>query len=151
MLLRANFSKAILCKPGLGALQSLMVNIDQSSGSTTILIIFNLCNHFKWQRLDDISSLRTRYSPAACTEHLFYFTGSQQSCNCVQVFTVSLLHYIYWYVTIVTSLLQCDTGLGQGTADHGVPDEVRRHLHHLPLPGLVTLHRRQQVEDMLCF
>ena len=51
-------------------------------------------------------------------------------------------------MTIVTSLLQCDTGLGLGTADHGVPDEVRRHRHHLPLPGLVTLHRRQQVEAL---
>ena len=40
---------------------------------------------------------------------------------------------------------------GSGTADHGVPDEVRRHRHHLPLPGLVSLHRGQQVDSMLCF
>ena len=152
MLLRANFSKAILCKPG----QSWCTSVTHGQHWSIFWVNHNLNNTYYVTILNDkdlmilaVYALVTRYSPAqntcstsqAVSSLATVSRSSQSHCYIISIDMWQLWHH-YCNVT---------PGWDSGTADHGVPDEVRRHRHHLPLPGLVTLHRRQQVEDMLCF
>ena len=132
----------------------ILVNFSHTHGKLWsicwILIYYYLCNHFKWQRPNDINST---HSLLVTLLHRTLVLLHRQSA------VLQLCPGLHSLI-VTLYLLMCDNcdiiaamwhRAGSGTADHGVPDEVRRHRHHLPLPGLVTLHRGQQVDSMLCF